>query len=107
ERSPFKLHVASNADFANDLLVHTPLRLPYPLRRLRKTRFAARLSPWLSDYENLVWAMMIPRTLDRAILDFKPDVILTLAETGLCHIAAKAAKKHRLPLVGLFLDWFP
>jgi glycosyltransferase involved in cell wall biosynthesis len=30
-----------------------------------------------------------------------------LAETSLCHLAAKAAKKHRLPLVGLFLDWFP
>ena len=30
ERSPFELHVASNADFSDDLLAHTPLRLPYP-----------------------------------------------------------------------------
>lgn len=107
ERNPFELHVASNADFADGLLVHSPLRLPYPLWRLKKTRFGPRLSPWLADYENLVWTLTIPQALDRAIRDFKPDVILTLAETSLCHIAAKAAKKHALPLAGLFLDWFP
>ena len=45
--------------------------------------------------------------MEEAIQRFQPEVILTLAETSLCHIAAKAAKKHRLPLAGLFLDWFP
>jgi len=107
ERRPFELHVVSNADFANDLLVHTLLRLPYPLHRLRKSRFGPRLSSWFTDYENLIWTLTIPRALDKAILDFKPDVILTLAESGLCRLAAKAARKHRLPLAGLFLDWFP
>ena len=107
ERNPFELHVASNADFADGLLVHTQLRLPYPIYRLKKSRFGPHLSSWLTDYENLVWTLAIPRMLDRAVLDFKPDVILTLAETGLCHLAAKAAKKHRLPLAGMFLDWFP
>jgi len=34
-------------------------------------------------------------------------VILTLAECGLCHIARQAAQRHRIPLAGLFLDWFP
>jgi glycosyltransferase involved in cell wall biosynthesis len=107
ERNPFELHVASNADFADGLLVHTRLRLPYPLHRLRKSRFGPALGRWLTDYENLVWPLTIPQELDRAIREFKPDVILTLAESGLCHIAAKAAKKHRLPLAGMFLDWFP
>ena len=107
ERNPFELHVASNADFADGLLVQTQLRLPYLIYRLRKTRFGPRLASWITDYENLVWTLTVPRELDKAILDFKPDVILTLAETGLCHLAAKAAKKHRLPLAGLFLDWFP
>jgi len=51
--------------------------------------------------------LAIPRALDEAIKDFKPDVILTLAETNLCHLAAKAAKKHGLPLAVMFLDWFP
>ncbi len=107
ERNPFELHVASNADFADGLLVHTRLRLPYPLHRLRKSRFGPALGRWLTDYANLVWPLTIPRALDKAIREFKPDVILTLAETSLCHIAAKAAKKHRLPLAGMFLDWFP
>jgi hypothetical protein len=107
ERSPFELHVASNADFAGGLLIHTQLRLPYPLWRLRKTRFGPWLGPWFMEYENLIWTLTIPQTLDKAIQDFKPDVFLTLAETSLCHIAAKAARKHGLPLVGWFQDWFP
>lgn len=107
ERNPFELHVASNADFADDLLVHTQLRLPYPIYRLRKTRFGPRLRAWITDYENFVWPLAIPRELDKAIQDFRPDVILTLVETGLCHLAAKAAKKYGLPLAGMFLDWFP
>jgi glycosyltransferase involved in cell wall biosynthesis len=107
ERCPFDLHVVTNADAFSGHPPVTKLTLPYPLHRLRKSRFGPRLARWLTDYENLIWTLAIPRELDRAILDFKPNVVLTLAETGLCHLAAKAAKKHGLPLAGLFLDWFP
>jgi len=107
ERSPFELHVASNADFANDLLVHTPLRLPGPLHRLRKSRFGQRLAAWITDYENFVWPLTTNAALETAVETFKPDVILTLAECGLCHGARKTAERHGLPLAGLFLDWFP
>ena len=107
ERSPFELHVASNADFASDLLVHTPLRLPRPVDRLRKSRFGPGLAAWITDYENFVWTLETNTALETAVESFKPDVILTLAECGLCHIARKTAKQHGLPLAGLFLDWFP
>jgi glycosyltransferase involved in cell wall biosynthesis len=107
ERNPFELHVASNADFADDLLVHTRLRLPYPLWRLRKTRFGPQLAPWIRDYENLVWPLTVNRNLEEAVQEFQPEVILTLAECGLCHMARKIARRHNLPLAGLFLDWFP
>src|SRR6184192_3574653 len=107
ERNPFELHVASNADFDNGLLVHTTLRLPYLMYRLRKSRFGPRLAPWIQDYENLVWPLTVCRALEEAVEKFQPEVILTLAECGLCHIARKAAQRHRLPLAGLFLDWFP
>ena len=107
ERSPFELHVASNADFADGLLIHTRLRLPLLVYRLRKTRFGPRLSGWVKDYENLVWPLTAKKALDQAIRKFKPDVMLVLAETGLCHIAQKAAKRHGVPLAVLFLDWFP
>lgn len=107
ERNPFELHVASNADFADGLLVHTQLRLPYLVHRLRKSRFGARLAPWITDYENFIWPLTANGALDEAVQRFQPDVVLTLAESGLCHIARKAAQRHRLPLAGLFLDWFP
>ena len=107
ERSPFELHVASTADFAEDLLVHTPLRLPYPVNRLIKSRLGPRLAPWFTDYENFIWPLGANEALEEAVRRFQPDVVLTLAECGLCHIARKTARRHGLPLVGLFLDWFP
>src|SRR6266498_3098173 len=107
ERSPFALHVASNADFANDLLVHTPLRLPHAVHRLRKSRLGPRVAGWVTDYENFIWPLTANRVLEAAVEDFKPDVVLTLAECGLCHVARKTAQHHGLPLAGLFLDWFP
>jgi hypothetical protein len=107
ERDPFELHVASNADFADDLLIQTRLRLPYPLWRSRKTRFGPHFASWITDYENLIWPLKSTRVLEETIQEFQPQVILTLAETGLCHIARKTAERHQLPLAGLFLDWFP
>src|SRR5262249_33945936 len=107
ERSPFELHVASNADFAKGLIIHTQLRLPYLVHRLRKSRFGPRLSAWISDYENFIWPLTANDALEEVVEKFQPEVILTLAECGLCHIARKAAQRHRIPLAGLFLDWFP
>ena len=107
ERSPFELHIASNADFADDLLVHTPLRLPYLIYRLRKSRFGPRLARWITDYENFVWPLIPNRALEDAVEAFRPQVILTLAECGLSNLARKTAQRHGLPLAGLFLDWFP
>ena len=107
ERFPFELHVASNADFADNALVHTRLRLPYFIHRIRKSRFGPRLAAWITDYENFVWPLTTNTALEAAVENFKPHVVLTLAECGLSHIARKTAQQHGLPLVGLFLDWFP
>jgi glycosyltransferase involved in cell wall biosynthesis len=107
ERTPFELHVASNADFAEGLVIHTPLRLPYLVDRLRKSRFGPRLTAWITDYENFIWPLTANDALEEAVQRFQPDVVLTLAECGLCHIARRTAQRHGLPLAGLFLDWFP
>src|SRR6266511_3486415 len=107
ERSPFELHVASNADFAEGLLIHTQLRLPYFVDRVRKSRVGPRLAAWIADYENFIWPLSTNAALEAAVEDFKPDVVLTLAECGLSHVARKTAQRHGLPLAGLFLDWFP
>ena len=107
DRSPFELHVASNADFADGLLIHTQLRLPYVVHRLRKSRFGRQFAAWIADYENLIWPLTANDALEKAVQRFQPQIVLTLAECGLCHIARKTAERHRLPLAGLFLDWFP
>ncbi|MCU0780503.1 MAG: glycosyltransferase [Akkermansiaceae bacterium] len=107
ERQPFDLHVASTADFAEGLLIHTRLGLPGPLQRLRKSRAGPTLAKWLHDYENHIWPLTIDRRLQRVIDTFRPQVILTLAEAGLCHMAARAARRNGIPLACLFLDWFP
>jgi len=107
ERNPFELHVTSDADFAEDLLVHTRLRLPYLIHRLRKSRFGPRLAAWITDYENFIWPLTVNEALEESVQRFQPHLVLALAECGLCHIARKTARRHGLPLAGLFLDWFP
>ena len=107
DRSPFELHVASNADFAEGLVIHTQLRLPYLVHRLRKSRFGPRLNAWITDYENFIWPLTANDALEEAVQRFHPQIVLTLAECGLSHIARKTAERHRIPLAGLFLDWFP
>src|SRR4030095_11829252 len=79
ERSPFELHVVSNADFADDALVHTPFQLPYFVDRVRRSRFGPRLAAWITDYENFAWPLTTNTALEAAVEDFKPHAILTLA----------------------------
>ncbi len=107
DRKPFDLHVVSTADFDANLVIDTKIRIPSLLYRLKKSRLGRTLSKWIQDYENHVWPLTISRDLQQAIDSFKPNVIITLAETGLCHMASRAAQRNNIPLVGLFLDWFP
>lgn len=108
ERSPFELHVATNTpEKWNPELNVTLLELPYPLQRIRKSRFGPRLLKWFAEYENFILPLTSHVGLNRCIEKFRPDVVLTLAETGLCHLASKTARRHGIPLAGLFLDWFP
>src|SRR6266850_6049739 len=70
EGNPFKLHVASNADFEDGLLVHTPLRLPYLIHRLRKSRFGPLFATWVADYQNFGWPLITNQALEAAIRNF-------------------------------------
>lgn len=107
ERNPFELHVATNADLYEGPLSHTKLRLPYPIHRLRKSRFGPKFAASITDFANLVWPAMRPRLLDAPVERFKPDVILTVADNSLSQLAQTAARRHNLPIACLFLDWFP
>ena len=106
--NPFKLHVASNADFEDGLLVHTPLRLPYLIQRLRKSRFGPRLAAWITDYENFIWPLTANGRAGGSGAKFQ-----TGRNTYSCrmwvvsHRSKNGGNDTGLPLAGLFLDWFP
>lgn len=107
ERLPFELHVASNADFADNLLIHTKLKLPWIVEKIRKSRFGPRFKRRILDFQNFVWPFLGCSALDKAIKDFRPDVILTLAEPSISYMALKAAKNQNIPFAAFFMDWFP
>jgi len=107
ERSPFELHVASNADFADNLLIHSRLKLPWPVEKLRKSRFGPRFKRRILDFQNLVWPCLGSPALESAIQEFRPDVVLSLAEPSVTYMALKAAKKHGIAFAAFFMDWFP
>jgi glycosyltransferase involved in cell wall biosynthesis len=107
ERAPFDLHVASNADFAENLLIHTKLKLPWLGERVRKSRFGPRFKRRIFDFQNFVWPYLGSQALESAIQEFRPDVVLSLAEPSVTYMALKAAKKHGIPFAAFFMDWFP
>jgi glycosyltransferase involved in cell wall biosynthesis len=107
ERAPFDLHVASNADFADKLLIHTKLKLPWFVEKVRKSRFGPRFKRRILDFQNFVWSHLGNQALESAIQEFRPDVVLSLAEPSVTYMALKAAKKHGIPFAAFFMDWFP
>ena len=107
ERTPFELHVASNADFADNLLIHTHLKLPWPVEKLRKSRLGPRFKRRIFDFQNFVWPHFGHKSLRASVESFKPDLIFTVADTSVCEIARKTADEFNLPLVGFFMDWVP
>ncbi len=107
ERKAFDYIVATREKWVVKRKPEVILRLPYFLHRLEKSRFGPYLSKWLRDYENLVWPYSVKPELERAIQDFRPHAILNLADPSLSPIALSAARRYKLPLIGMFNDWFP
>lgn len=107
ERAPFDLHVASNADFGDDIFIDTRLELPRLLGKVKKSRFGPALGRWFADYETMIWPQSDFRQLERNVHEFAPDVILTVADNTVSRIAARIARKSKKPLAVFFLDWTP
>ena len=101
---PFDLKVIANRGPATetatvDLLVEFP---PW-LDRLRRTR----LNRWVKDFENLVWPYLPNRAVWKMAKEFNPDVVLTIADHNLSYLAERVARRLKVPLAVMFLDWFP
>jgi len=106
-RNPFEVFVATDARELDEDRPHRRLRLPRLIQRVRNTRVGPKISSFVRDYENMIWALLPNKDLDSAIDDFEPDILLVLADNSLSKMAYRAARKRNLPVAGLFLDWVP
>src|SRR5437773_10263894 len=77
DRSPFELHVASNADFAEGLVIHTQLRSPYLVPRFRKSRLGPRLAAWVTDYETFICPLTANDARAEAVHSLQRPIVLT------------------------------
>lgn len=93
--------VISDCEAARDGPLPAHIVRPGPLfRRLRNTR----LSKWAHDaahfgigYES--------RSAHRFARRFGPQVVVIGAETGIAEVGRRIARRLKVPLVGLFMDW--
>jgi glycosyltransferase involved in cell wall biosynthesis len=107
-RDPFEIFVATNARDFDETVAFTYIKLPRFIERVVNTRFGgARLAPLIRDFENFILSRLPNSSLNKAIDEFRPDVLLVLADNYLSKMAYRAARKKKLPMAGLFLDWFP
>lgn len=74
---------------------------PRILSRAKRTRF----STWVHDYTHLVHPHLSDARLLEAATEFRPDVILNVAETYLSYHALNLAKKLKIPFASYFMDW--
>lgn len=107
EHQSFNVLAATNTDYNAERHSYLKLRLPYVPHRIQQSRLGPPLRKWIGDYANLVWPHGENQALEKAVEEFQPDVILTLADNSLSELARRLADRFGLPLAGLFLDWVP
>lgn len=102
QRSDFEIFVVTDrldykaVDHRNMIL--SP---PKMIARLMRTRFSLFGHDWM----HLVQGNVIPRDLWREVQNFKPDAVITGAETWLSDLGGRMARRLRVPLVSYFMDW--
>jgi glycosyltransferase involved in cell wall biosynthesis len=102
ERDDYELFVVTDrADFSSDRIPHLICEHPKIIRRLMKTRLAL----FAHDYVHVFGGSWVPAPILEAARQFKPDLIMTGAETWMADLAANLARKLKVPLAGHFMDW--
>jgi hypothetical protein len=104
ERDDLNVSFYDDADFQRDANEHWSYRL---LEWMQKRVNRTRLYGYFLYGEWFLRRFWIPRGLSRAILDFGPDVILTVAHGHLHGTADLVSRKFKIPLVTIFHDWWP
>lgn len=79
-----------------------PLRLKV-IAKLKQLGFR-----WIGGVLECLWPVYPdPKEVDRRLLSFNPDLILTVAHAWWHLAAVKAAHRNDLPLLTFFQDWWP
>lgn len=65
----------------------------------------------LGNWSEAIWSLWkggwLDEHLPREVDSTQPTVVLTVAHGDVCHTARRFARKHNLPLVVWFQDWWP
>lgn len=76
---------------------------PKIIRRLKRSRF----HEWGHAYEQFFSIIFLSPLLMRRVRDFRPEIIVALADNSLSHLAPRLAETLKIPLATYFADWTP
>jgi glycosyltransferase involved in cell wall biosynthesis len=102
-RADFDFRLITDAHFTTEEIPHLHLGLGRIIARFKRTRF----HKWVQDWQNLIWPLWIPPSVHKIVKSYRPDVVFTIPDNSLSWMAARAAKKYRIPLVSFYMDWVP
>jgi len=107
ERPDFKISVATNNP---DIFKYeVPYQFSYfSTNKIWQRIVRTRLNRWIYSSAHLTWGNVVPSQIVKQAIDFKPDVVLTVAGSWswTTRMAGVLAKKLKIPLVGSFNDWW-
>jgi glycosyltransferase involved in cell wall biosynthesis len=107
EREDFEVAVATDNPEVHEFPGVFPLTFFSPpswLERLKRTRFHL----WAHAWQHLMAGRHVPPAVVNAAVQFRPDVIMTVAGSWswATDVAAVLSRRLGVPLVGSFNDWF-
>lgn len=107
EREGFEVAVATDNAEVHEFPAVFPLTFfsgPPWLERLKRSRFYR----WAHSWQHLMAGRHVPPAVVDAAVQFRPDVIMTVAGSWswATDMAGVLSRRLRVPLVGSFNDWF-
>jgi hypothetical protein len=103
DHDDFEFFVVSDSPFDHPGHGNILLRTHRGVARVRRTR----LSRLVRQFEMLFLPRRMAGHLDKVVQEFAPDAIFTIPDNTVSWAAYLLAKKHRLPLISNFQDWWP
>jgi len=107
ERKDFEIRVATNCkNFPVNSVPYEPVF--FDNTRLTRRLLHTRFMPWLYGPHSLTAVGRVPRVVWKTAMEFRPDVIFTIAGSWdwSALVAQRVARQLQVPLIASFNDWF-